>query len=145
VKLAVAKKQITVKEAKRQADAVARAAQSGGATVTTTTPRESDSNPVYNPSGNGNGSSSVHETHEPPTPSNNRFFMSADLDTTRINRDVQILVEEDIQHLTSADWANVKVTLEVEALFNASFTQQTMRTVTENCRTLRVRDSGFEE
>jgi hypothetical protein len=41
--------------------------------------------------------------------------------------------------------ARVKVSLEVEALSGDGFTQQTMRTVTENCRTLRVQDSGFEE
>jgi hypothetical protein len=34
--------------------------------------------------------------------------MSADLDTTRINRDVQKYVEEIIQHLTSVDGARLR-------------------------------------
>jgi hypothetical protein len=146
VKLAVAKKQIEEEEAKRQADAAARAAQSGGGTaVATTTLGEPNAVPVYNLNEGGNGSASVHETHELPAPSKRRFFMSADLDTTRINRDVQKYVEEIIQHLTSADGARVRVSLEVDARNDDGFTQQTMRTVTENCRTLHVRDSGFEE
>ena len=82
---------------------------------------------------------------QPAAPKNRRFFMSALLDNTRINRDVQKYVEEIIQHLTSADGVEVKVSLEVEAESDDGFTQQTVRTISENCRTLRVRDSGFEE
>jgi hypothetical protein len=73
-----------------------------------------------------------------------RFYMSADLDTTRINRDVQKYVEEIIQHLTSVGGSRVKVSLEVEAESADGFTQQTVRTISENCRTMRVRESGFE-
>ena len=71
--------------------------------------------------------------------------MSAELDNTRINRDVQKLVEEVIQHLTSVDGANVSISLEVQAKSADGFTQQTIRTVSENCQTLRVKESGFEE
>ena len=71
--------------------------------------------------------------------------MSADLDITRINRDVQKYVEEVIQHLTSADGVQVKVSIEVEAESNDGFTPQIVRTISENCQTMRVRDSGFEE
>jgi len=39
----------------------------------------------------------------------------------------------------------VNVSLEVEAESANGFTQQTVRTISENCKTLRVRDSGFEE
>jgi len=77
---------------------------------------------------------------------NKRFFMSADLDTTRINRDVQKYVEEVISHLALEDGAKVKISLEVEVEVESEdgFSQQTVRTVSENCQTLRVRDSGFE-
>ena len=71
--------------------------------------------------------------------------MSADLDITRINRDVQKYVEEVIQHLTSADGVQVKVSIEVEAESNDGFTPQIVRTISENCQTMHVRDSGFEE
>lgn len=81
----------------------------------------------------------------PPPPKNRRFFMAADLDITRINRDVQRYVEEIIQHLTSVDNAKVRISLEVDAENIEGFNQQTVRTISENCRTLRVRESGFSE
>lgn len=143
VKVSIAKKQIDEEEAKRQADAAARAAQAG---VDYTIPASTGGEGVhvFTPSTVGGA---VHENNTPPvsTPKNKRFFMSADLDTTRINRDVQKYVEEIIQHLTSVDGARVTVSLEVQAESTEGFTQQTVRTISENCRTLRVRDSGFEE
>ncbi|MBT9174251.1 MAG: hypothetical protein DDT21_02663 [Syntrophomonadaceae bacterium] len=46
-------------------------------------------------------------------PKNRHFYMSAQLDNTRINRDVQRLVEEVISHISSVDGAAVEVVLEV--------------------------------
>ncbi|MDR1777699.1 MAG: hypothetical protein LBR31_07730, partial [Desulfovibrio sp.] len=146
VKLAVAKKQIEEEEAKRQADAAARAAQMGGASIPASVSGEGYTpSTIYPTEPTGAGTQEVHESPAAEQPKNKRFFMSADLDTTRINRDVQKYVEEIIQHLTSVDGATVKVSLEVEAISNAGFSQQTMRTVTENCRTLRVRSFGFDD
>jgi hypothetical protein len=143
VKVSVAKKQIDEEEAKRQADAAARAAQAGGG-YTIPASAGGEGAHIVTPSNDGGA---VHEDNTPsvPTPKNKRFFMSADLDTTRINRDVQRYVEEIIQHLTSVDGARVTVSLEVQAESAEGFTQQTVRIISENCRTLRVRDSGFEE
>ena len=147
VRTTVAQKQFAEDEEKRQAEAAARAAKLG-----------EDGIPHANMSGDGSigavctppattagyGNESYGDP-VPVAPRNKRFFMSANLDTTRINRDVQKYVEEIIQHLTSESSASVKVSLEVEAQNNEGFSQQTVRTITENCRTLRVRDSGFEE
>ena len=74
-----------------------------------------------------------------------RFFLSAALDTTRINRDVQNYVEEVIRHLTSEDGTRVSISLEVEAESDNGFSPQTIRTVSENARTLGAKDAGFEE
>ena len=74
-----------------------------------------------------------------------RFFLSAALDTTRINRDVQNYVEEIIRHLTSEDGTRVTISLEVEAESDNGFSPQTIRTVSENARTLGAKDVGFEE
>jgi hypothetical protein len=95
----------------------------------------------------GGGGEIKEETDSPPpvAPKKRRFFMSADIDSTRINRDVQKHVEEIIQNLTSVDGAKVKISLEVEAKTDDGFTQETVRTISENCQTLGVRDSGFEE
>ena len=84
------------------------------------------------------------KTELPKNTKNKRFYMSAQLDTTRIGRDVQQLVEEVINYLTSSG-AQVEVSLEVEATSEDGFSQQTVRAVSENCLTLKVRDSGFEE
>lgn len=145
VKVDVAKKQLDEEEAKRHAEVKAR--MGSGSSMPAGTGDESGGYVYTLPIDNGNGSLTVHENpvSAGSIPKNRRFFMSADLDTTRINRDVQKYVEEIIQHLTSVDDARVKVSIEVEAETANGFTQQTVRTVSENCRTMRVRESGFEE
>jgi len=137
VKVSAAQKQIAEDDAKRQAEAAA-----AGPT---------DTGGGYSPYPQGGAENSPHTVHEPPaTPEPapkkpKRFFMTADLDTTRINRDVQKYLEEVIQHLTSIKGTAVKVSLEIEAKADDGFPQQIVRTVMENCQTLRARDSGFEE
>ena len=146
VKVAAAKKQIAGDEEKRRVDGAARAAADGMAASENVI---SDYIYTPNPSADNRddnaGSAMVRDVLPPAAPKIKRFFMSADLDTTRINRDVQKYVEEIIQHLTSVDGANVNVSFEVHAEVSDGFSQQTVRTISENCRTLRVRDSGFEE
>jgi hypothetical protein len=95
--------------------------------------------------GVGGSLSEVQETSASATLKKRRFFMSADLDNTRINRDVQRFVEEIIQNLTSVDGAKVKVSLEIEAKSADGFTQSMVRTISENCSTMQVKDYGFEE
>jgi hypothetical protein len=137
VKVDAAKKQLDDEEAKRKAENDVRV----NVNTTSSTVPDNMGGDVKT------GSSSFNEPSMQPSPApkNKRFFMSADLDTTRINRDVQKYVEEIIQHLTSVDGAKVSVSIEVEAETTDGFNQQTVRTVSENCRTLRVRASGFEE
>lgn len=81
---------------------------------------------------------------EPEAPKNRHFYMSAQLDTTRIGRDVQKLVEEVISHLISVDNAQVELSLEVNVKAPEGISQQVVRTVSENCRTLKVRSFGFD-
>jgi predicted AAA+ superfamily ATPase len=75
---------------------------------------------------------------------NTRFYMSAQLDTMRMNRDVQRLVEEVISHLSSVDGAQMEVSLEVSVTAPSGLSPQVVRTVSENCRTLKVKDFGFD-
>ena len=70
---------------------------------------------------------------------------TAQLDTTRIGRDVQKLMEEVVNHLTSVDGAQVELSLELNVTSTNGFSQQTVRTVSENCQTLKLRAFGFEE
>ena len=155
VKMAVAQKQLAEDAAKRQAEMDAAASD-----------REHTAAP-YGDNGQGDmtggafGSAdtahgSVADGTSPygrpapaasaPAPAKKRrFFLSAALDTTRINRDVQNYVEEIIRHLTSEDGTRVTISLEVEAESDTGFSPQTIRTVSENARTLGAKDAGFEE
>lgn len=82
---------------------------------------------------------------QPAVVANTRFYMSAALDTTRINRDVQRLVEEVINHLAAADGCKINISLEVEAVAPEGLSHQIVRTVSENCRTLKVHEFGFDK
>lgn len=81
-----------------------------------------------------------------PTPPNNKhFYMSVKLDNTRVNRDINNYVQEIIQHLMSVDGANVELKLDVEVEAPNGIPSTTVRTVSENCRTLKVTDFGFDD
>ena len=75
----------------------------------------------------------------------NRFHGSVEIDAARIGRDAGKIAEEVVQHLAGTLGANVKVTLEIEAEIPEGVTDQTMRTVTENCRTLKFKHAEFEK
>lgn len=74
-----------------------------------------------------------------------RFFMSARLDNTRVNKNVNDYLTEVIQHLMSVDGADVELTLEVSVTAPDGIPATTVRTVSENCRTLKIESFGFEE
>jgi hypothetical protein len=150
VKVSVAQKQFDEEEAKRQADAAARAAKAGiEAVVPASVGGYGISTSCTSPQPSIGDITSVHENENPnhttETPKNTHFYMTAQLDTTRIGRDVQRLVEEVISHLTSVDGAQVEVALDVNVKSPGGLSQQVVRTVSENCRTLRVGTFGFDE
>ncbi len=62
----------------------------------------------------------------------------------RSNRRSAKIAEEVISHLAGLMKANVKVTLEIQATLPDGATEQVVRTVTENCRTLTFESQGFE-
>ena len=74
-----------------------------------------------------------------------RFHGSVKLDSTRVGRDAGRIADEVISHLVSLVRAEVSVTLEVAADLNGGVPDKVVRTVTENCRTLKFKDHGFEE
>lgn len=77
--------------------------------------------------------------------SDKSFFMSVKLDNTRVIRDLQKYLDEVITHLSSVEGCEVELSLEVSAQTAAGFPQETVRIVSENCRTLRVDNFGFEK
>lgn len=50
-----------------------------------------------------------------------------------------------VKHLAALLGANVRVTVEIEAELPDGAPENVVRTVTENCRTLRFDSFGFEE
>ena len=73
-----------------------------------------------------------------------RFHGSVRVDPTRVGRDAGRIADEVIAHLAGQVGAEVTVTLEIEARLPGGATDQLVRTVTENSRTLKFDDHGFE-
>ncbi len=80
-----------------------------------------------------------------PKPSLRRFYASTTIDTLRMNRDVSAIANEVVQHLMALPGASVKISIEIEAHMPNGVTDDTLRTVSENCRTLKFDRHAFEE
>ncbi|WHZ23044.1 MAG: hypothetical protein OJF47_002156 [Nitrospira sp.] len=74
-----------------------------------------------------------------------RFHGSVILDPTRVGRDAGRIGDEVIAHLVGLMGSDVKVTLEIEAEIPNGTPDNVVRTVTENSRTLKFTNQGFEE
>ena len=138
VKMDVAKKQLAEEAAKKQAPEGSQAstdsigAGSGSGNSTTEPPK-------------GDGKTDGFENDKKEGPKNKHFFMTAQLDPTQIGRDVNKLVAEVISHLTTVNGARVEITLEVDVKASDGMPPQVVRTVSENCTTLKVKVFGFDE
>jgi predicted AAA+ superfamily ATPase len=73
-----------------------------------------------------------------------RFFGTVTLDPTRVGRDAGRIAEEIVSHLVGQSGAEVTVTLEIAAELPDGASDQVVRTVTENSRTLKFDTHGFE-
>ncbi len=78
-------------------------------------------------------------------PSPKRFHGSVELDPMRLSRDAGKIADEVVQHISKLVGARVDVTLEIRAEIPEGAPENVVRTVTENCQTLRFKDHGFEE
>ena len=79
-----------------------------------------------------------------PVPRPRRFHGTVRLDPTRVGRDASRIADEVIAHLAGQVGAQVTVTLEIEATLADGASDQIVRTVTENSRTLKFTSHGFE-
>jgi predicted AAA+ superfamily ATPase len=84
---------------------------------------------------------------EPPalTTRLRRFHGTVPLKPLTASSDAGKVAEYIIAHLASQLGADVRVTLEIEANLPEGASDDLVRTVTENCRTLKFSDAGFEE
>jgi len=78
-------------------------------------------------------------------PALRRFHGSATVNATRLSRDVDAIATSVVQHLAGLLDAKVKITVEIEADMPSGAPENVVRTVTENCRTLKFDSQGFEE
>jgi len=74
-----------------------------------------------------------------------RFHGTVELDPARVGRDASRIADEVIAHLAGLVGAKVRVTLEIDADIPSGASDQVVRTVTENSRTLRFTSQGFEK
>ena len=83
----------------------------------------------------------------PPLPAQQprRFHGSVSLDPNRLSRDVGKIAEEVVQHLAGLADAKVDVNLEIQVDIPGGAPETVVRTVSENCRTLKFKTHGFEE
>ena len=81
----------------------------------------------------------------PPPPRLRRFHGSVPVDPARLGRDAGRIAEEVVQHLVGLVGADVEIHLEIQAEIPDGAPENIVRTVTENCRTLKFKTHGFEE
>lgn len=86
---------------------------------------------------------------EPTPPSGpqppKRFHGTVTLDTTRVGRDASRIADEVLSHLAGLMGADVTVTMDISARVPGGLPENVVRTVSENCRTLKFDSQGFEE
>jgi hypothetical protein len=74
-----------------------------------------------------------------------RFHGTATVDATRMSRDIDVIASSVVQHLSALLGSKVKITIEIDAEIPSGAPDSVVRTVTENCRTLKFDNQGFEE
>ena len=82
---------------------------------------------------------------QPPDVKKSRYYGSVKIDPQRVNKELQVIVDEVVQRLTSKAGCDVEVTLEIRAKMEKGFNDGTIRTITENSRTLKFDEYEFGE
>jgi hypothetical protein len=96
--------------------------------------------PIPEPGGGSSGPATPAAQSQPK-----RFHGAVTLDAARVGCDAGKIAEEVIAHLAGLVGADVTVTLEIHAVARSGVPDNVVRTVTENCRTLRFSDQGSEK
>jgi hypothetical protein len=128
---------VKAEAASRQIAAEAAARGASTSVVATTQPGFHD--------GTGTGTASTGGSPISQSVQPRRFHGSVSLQATRVGRDAGRIADEVISHLAGLVGSDVNVTLEISADVQGGVPDKVVRTVTENCRTLKFKDHGFEE
>jgi predicted AAA+ superfamily ATPase len=95
--------------------------------------------------GQGTGGRKDKERQDDEKPVYRRFHGTVHLSATRLSRDAGRIAEEVVQHLAGLVGAEVDVSLEIQVRLPDAVPDNVLRTVTENCRTLKFDSHSFEE
>jgi predicted AAA+ superfamily ATPase len=125
-----------------QADAGRQQMQAERASSSEGMPSTSIGTPPIEPSG---GKVPPKSPNVPAEPQPKHFHAAVRLDSSRVGRDAGRIAEEVLQHLTLLPDAKVEVILEIQADIPQGVPENTLRTVTENCRTLKFTAHEFEK
>ena len=96
-------------------------------------------------SADGPGAAAAKQPASPQPVVMRRFHGSATIDAARLSRDVDVIASSVVAHLAGLLDARVNITIEIDANIPSGAPDNVVRTVTENCRTLKFDSSGFEE
>jgi predicted AAA+ superfamily ATPase len=127
--------------ARRQMDAEAPAATSGASTggesVGGAKAEELGTSSSGSPGAGGSSTATASKQAR-------RFHGTVQLDPARVGRDASRIAEEVIAHLSGQLGTELTVTLEIDVSLPSGASDHIVRTVTENCRTLKFTSHGFE-
>ena len=79
-----------------------------------------------------------------PSKAMTRYYGRVTLNAQRVNREIGLIVEEVIERLTSLIGCDVDISLEINASLPEGYDESTIRTVSENSRTLKFEAFEFE-
>ena len=74
-----------------------------------------------------------------------RYFGVYEVDPERYSRDLNRLSQEILQHLSSINGVELEITIEIHADVKEGFTAEKIRVILENARSLKFKQSSFEE
>ncbi|MFN9890904.1 MAG: Swt1 family HEPN domain-containing protein [Pseudanabaena sp.] len=139
VKPEIAQKQFDADEAKRKESATNKQTTD----YQYTTSSQGITNIVKDGSSSTAKSNLRSENLPPPQPK--RFYGSIKLNPLRCQRDMEQVTKEVLEHLMSLANAEVEITLDIQVRSQESISDTVIRTVTENCRTLKFDSQSFEQ
>jgi len=132
--------------AQRQAETAERAAAAAGTSGTVAPEAATAGSSQPGQPGNLPTTAVVPAPQPQPTgPKNTRFFGVATVSPERYARDLTRLSQEIIQHLAASEGVELEIRVEISARKPDGFSEDKVRNVTENARTLKFETYGFED
>jgi hypothetical protein len=93
----------------------------------------------------GDGKEPGKPQPEPQTKTARRFYGTVKLNSTRLSSSAGQIGDEIVQHLNALVGSEVEVTIEIHATVEDGIPDEIIRTISENARTLKFDQFGFEE